>query len=1348
MKTTKHNPVMRDSGISTALGAATLIAAIFLSLALPAQAANYTYSTDANANWATFVTSPAVAGDAVTLSADLTAARTITLTRSDTLGSLSMVDTGNTTTFAWTLTGAGQTLTFDTTTTSVPATLTAYTSGAYNSNSMTVSVSSIVLNKNLNINVADMGTNLTINGTTFSANNNSINMIGSGGLTLGTLGTTRITDLTGFSTGLSMRTIVINSSVTTSGNYTLNLRNVGDFQQTGAMTLSSGSLIVNAGNVGRAYIAGSISATNLTLNGMGAQNWGNDSNGATYIGNSVFHASMLKLGGNNTFTGTTTINGAELYLDNTSTNGSKISSSGVLTLNNGLVYMQGSTTANSTQAVGSTTVASRSGNQIAVNKQGGVFTTTFNAGLISPGQESWLNFYTATTAGTASIAISNSNDATGILGPWATVANAKVSGGSDQMGWAAVSGGLVTTASQTTMTNTGTSSPNVNFVFVPTMVNANQLGTGTLGGNVSANTLKILTTGNGGNYHNTISLSANTISLSSGGLILTSNASNGASSTMPLSLWPLNGNDNNTKSIHLKGTGTISAATGAPLYIYTNLPTWIDNPVVGDVNARLVKGGFNTLFLSAASTMAGITVDGGEVALTGNATLPTGNLSLANGGGLLMGGTLTRAIGTGSNQVYIGAGGGGFGGMGASGLTLNLTGSGAGGALTKADVGGNLVLSNVHSATGVTTLTSNVDTTGDIVLSSTRAAGSIAQGSYSNDGAAYAVVTGATSGNGALTLLGPNNFQTFGGNVNSNGGGLIYLKGALGHTGGLTVVGTGLYLGNENSSYLSGINLNLSGGAALAAHGSNNYTVGNGNGQISFSAANAVLANNESNDSGGFAAVGGANTVTLNGGAALDFFDSGNNPYRFAGLVLGSALSTHELTLTNNMTSSAGAGTVQLNVFGPQLIRVTGNILNGVTGSTSVVIGAGSSSAGFGKALLSGTGSNYQGNLSVADGFVAQIGDVSAFGAAGSTKTISVASNAGLDLNGISDLSTTHTWSIQQGSGTTYIANIFNSSTVAATIAGQVNSGTFANSGGNIGVGGPGDIIFTGTFSGDSSVSASSFSFRGTGTYTFQGGYLQQASNTLSRSTGIYGGATVVFDNTVTNYSTGGTVRLLTNNSAAASTSASLQGGSTFRLLGSNTANTQQDGVGRGIDLQYAGNTIEVRSGTGSFTTTLNSGLLTRSNQGTVNLVETNQGSGVASITTTTTNSSAGILGSWATYNGNTYAANDGSNNVIGFNSYNTTTFNGAVTDVTATSNSISANLSGMAMRFNSNAAPTVTLTGSATLTATANPYGILVTSNVTNGTLITGGIINIGEIDVHQYNTNAALTISSQLTW
>jgi|GEM_PF-3437608 len=1310
---------------------ATGIAALFTAV-FPARAATFTWGFDASGNWNSSSPTtgwnaagafPSAAGDIAIFDRTLTAGRTITMNVAGTVGALTLKTLSNPNN--WTIGGASV-LTFDST--SGPATILVNGGGTVAALAGNITITApVTLNDNLSVNVEDMASQFTI-GTTgaLNANGNTLSLVGPGAFTLSA---STITNLGGITVGATQRNITI-SGVNTraAGDYTLSLRNLGDFLQSGAATLTSGSVIVNAENLGRALISGALSGTNLTVNGTGAYNRTIEAGGS---GTSVLEKSALRLSGNNAFTGTTAINGAAVLMDFTTANAanSKLGT-GALTLNNSVLAVNSNTTAASSQTVASTAVTARSGNQITVNRATGAFATTLNLGAITAGAESWASFRTIPTAGTTFIQTSNSN-VNGILGAWATLATAApgyTSG--DAITWAAVTGGNIVAATLTSMNATGTDGTDAttNYLFAPVIAPANSnLGVGTLGGNVTANSLK-LSPGTQA-FFTTLNTGANTITLTSGGLIVTNASGNGVG-TLPYSLLPLQTNDNTAPSVRLSGTGLISSSTpGTPLYIYTNRPTFIENPLVGDATTRLVKAGYGTLSISAASTMEGVTVNGGDLVLTGNATLAAGNLSLNNGGSLVAGGTITRTIGTGSGQVSFGAGGGGFGATQA-GLTLALTGSGAGGAITRSDVGGNLILTNIHSATGTTNLTSAVDTTGDLILSVGRPEGGNASGNYSNDGAGFAVVSGATSGTGALTLLGPTSAAT----ANTAPGGLIYLKGALGHTGGLGVSGTTVYLGG-NSSYLATTNLNLSGGATLAANGTNAYTVGNGAGTISFSATGST----QVPDSGGFSAIGGANSVTLNGGAPLTFDDPGINPFHLNSINLGSALSTHETTLTNNLTAGA-ADTINVVTFGPQVNRLTGTVTHNGVGLNTTAL----TISGVGTLAFTGTGSNYGGALTVGSGVLLKVGSAAAFGDATATKIINVGNIAAIDLAGVSNTSTTHSWALGNFHP---VATLFNSDTVnTSTISGTVTANNFISA---AMIGGPGNLNFEGAVQNSVNANGGAIIFRGAGTYTIRDGFLNQRTGTAV-NTSFFGG-TVVFDNTTTNaFGTTGNERAITN--AFAASVLVLNNGTTFRLLGNNSANTLQNVNNGGVSINNAGNTIEVRSGTGAAqVTTLALGAIARANNGTVNFLETNQGAGTANITTTNANGANGLIGTWATYNGLSYARNDGSGGIQALpdGSYNTTNFvTNTITDVGNNGGPITTAVATSAgMRFNNATNRTLTLTGA--LAATAAPLGILITDNVDGPTLITGSSISASEIAVHQYETTLAntFTIASTLS-
>jgi hypothetical protein len=1127
----------------------------------------YNYNTNAAANWSA-IGAPVV-GDIVNLSADLTAGRIITMNPAGTVGTLLMEDTVTATgsAFQWTIAGSAlQTLTFDNTgATAATITVRNNTNAATGlvGGNMTISAP-IVLNDDLVVNVADLGSLLTVSGT-INGGGKTLSILGLGGATIGTAA---ITNLAGINVGAVQRPTTISGSNTRTGSgegYALNVSNLAGVTHSGAVTLNAGHINIAAENYGALTMSGALTTSgNLIVSGTGGLSKSVYTDNPTRS-NTVYEKSLVRLTGVNALTGNTSISGASTLLSfavnaNNVANG-RLSSTGTLTLGNAGLVMDGNVTTSSSQAVNGTTLTDRSGNFVIVNRGNagaslGAVNTTLNLGTITPGVESSVNFLTvsgtngAGTTGGALIKVSNSNT-NGILGPWATTGTPGIIGGS-VLDWAAKDGsGNVVDATYTTTNNiafAGVNDSTQNTNWTGTVVTVI-----TLNGNITANSLKLATSRNSVAG---VNLGTNTITLTSGGLILTNVSANPPASTLPYATWALTRLDNTTMSIQTSGSGLISAATpGTPLYIYANRPTYLSNPVVGDATARLVKGGSGSLFLSAASTMAGVTIVGGDLVLTGSATLATGNLSLNNGGTLIQEGTLTRNIGSGSGEVSIGVGGGGFAAT-ANGLTLNLTGTGTGGALTRTDVGGNLIVTNFHSASGVTRLTSKLDTTGGFILG-VGGNDTSGVGTYSNAGSALAVISGATSGSGMLTLLGPTSHNRSGSTTGAIfGGGLIVLNGALSHTGGLQVIGTNVFLGEANASYLAATHVNFSAGATLGTSGTRSFTIGNAPGQIAFG---GVASNSgEVPDAGGFAAIGGVLDLTLNSGAPLNFTSPDSNPYHFRNLVLGSAHATHETRLTNELT-----GPVALSVMGAPAVRVQGNLTG--AGTVNVNLGAG-------VVVLEGTANTYTGNLVVSGTGMLRIGHASAFGGAGA-KTISSTGLTNLDLNGFSNLNTAHSWTVTGG---VTIGNIVNTNTsTTATVAGNITLGNFGTDLG-VQVGGPGNIIFTGNISNQASANGSPINFRGSGTFTV-GGDFDNLALTTARNVNLYG-STVVFDNTGSFNTPLGTERAITN---LAGSLLSLRDGATFRLDGNNSANTIQTVGNAGTQFLGPGNVVQVRSGTG-----------------------------------------------------------------------------------------------------------------------------------------------------------------------
>jgi autotransporter-associated beta strand protein len=189
------------------------------------------------------------------------------------------------------------------------------------------------------------------------------------------------------------------------------LRNFsGDNTYTGPITMAaqsrinsdSGTLTLNAATA----ISGAFNlvvggAGNTTISGGMAQGVG---------GVSKDGSGTLILSGLNTFTGGSSVNGGTLKLDYGVNNTSKLSDTGVLTLGGGTVELSGGT---HSEVVLSTSLTAGSKSNVA--RSNGA-TGVLHLNTITPGSGAVVNFTDNNIATT-----DNLNDASGILGGWATV---------------------------------------------------------------------------------------------------------------------------------------------------------------------------------------------------------------------------------------------------------------------------------------------------------------------------------------------------------------------------------------------------------------------------------------------------------------------------------------------------------------------------------------------------------------------------------------------------------------------------------------------------------------------------------------------------------------------------------------------------------------------------------------------------------------------------------------------------------------------------------------------------------------------------------------------------------------
>jgi len=594
---------------------------------------------------------------------------------------------------------------------------------------------------------------------------------------------------------------------------------------------------------------------------------------------------IMTLSGANTYTGATTVNGGTLVID-TGTNATVLNSASALVVAGGGTFRLTGLAGNvRTQTVAGLTINAGNGTSVIdVNNTG--ITTTLNVGAITQNVGGLVDFKASTgTFGTDAIVLTTrANDASGILGAWATVNGGAALAANNGSGVIVAYTGYTDIDALGSTIVDGTN----------TNVRINSMGAG---GDValSATTTNINTLTQNTGTASTIDTSGKTLRLGvSGGILIT-----------PGSAALTIGNAPNAGVLTAGGNATnVAGEIVASNFNALTINSTITNNGTGVVS--LTKTGTGLLTLAGTNTYTGATtITGGTLALTGagaianasavNLTSATsvfdisaitatsetiGSLAGVTGSTVVLGGKNLTAGGNGTSTTF-------------AGII-----SGAGSNFTKVGTGA-MTLTGANTYTGTTTVslgTLNLNTTGANALSGnvvvnggnlvlqqsnqivntgtlTVSAGSMSIGANTETVAALQLTGGSITGTSGV-LTSTTAFDVQSGNL------IVNLDGAVGLT--KTTAGT-VILGGFNT-YTGPTTVN---GGTLASNGS---------------LASVVTVNNASTFNNNGSTVVGNNLTAVTGTAG--------NTVSNSGLIQGGATGSEgvEFTATDNIfTNAAGA---------------------------------------------------------------------------------------------------------------------------------------------------------------------------------------------------------------------------------------------------------------------------------------------------------------------------------------------------------------------------------------------------------------------------------------------------------
>ncbi|MDZ7617681.1 MAG: autotransporter-associated beta strand repeat-containing protein, partial [Patescibacteria group bacterium] len=350
-------------------------------------------------------------------------------------------------------------------------------------------------------------------------------------------------------------------------------------------------------------------------------------------------------------------------------------------------------------------------------------------------------------------------------------------------------------------------------------------------------------------------------------------------------------------------------------------------------NAAIVKVGTGTLTFDGANTYTGTTtINGGVLRASQGVGLPSGadkgNLTI-HAGILESRGLLTRAQGTGNNQLQLTGGTSGFSAYGGD-LAIDLGGDGTG--------TGGIVAWGIPTFNPSTLVLNDANANQTLTLRNAIDLGDAAR-TIAVD-ASLAVLAGSITGSNS-------------GGLNKTGVGTLALTGVNSFTGNIVVTGGALRAARDRGlpdGPGSG-NLSLAGGV-VQTHGQFTRIVGAGNNQVQLSGATS-----------GFSAVGGDAVIDLGGdgsgsGPAIAWGGATFNPET---LVLNDTAATARLQFANAIDLATASDATRTVSVWAGTAAMTGNLTNSGGNATLTKTGEGT-------LILSGAntysgGTNFNGGL-------------------------------------------------------------------------------------------------------------------------------------------------------------------------------------------------------------------------------------------------------------------------------------------------------------------------------------------------------------------------------------------------